>query len=118
MLQLYPNATVVGGIGFNLGRASIVGVVNADALSILSTGNSVTYNFENEISLADKNECKDGGWKLSTAPVFKNKGDCVSFFANKDKDNHEDENQDKDQDKDHDKDHDKNRSEGEGEHAD
>lgn len=84
MLQMFPNSTVIGGIGFNLGRAAIVGVVNVDALSILSSGNSVTYNFENEIGLDDKNACKDGGWKLSTAPVFKNQGDCVSFFVVKD----------------------------------
>lgn len=86
MMQMFPNATVVGGIGFNLGRATIVGVVNADALSISSGGNTVVYNFENAVTLLDKNACKDGGWKLSTAPVFKNQGDCVSFFASKDKD--------------------------------
>lgn len=81
LLQLFPNATVIGGIGFNLGRAMIVGVVNADALSISSGGNTVTYNFENEITLEDKNACKNDGWKLSTAPVFSNQGDCVSHFA-------------------------------------
>lgn len=81
LLQMFPNATVVGGIGFNLGRAMTVGVVNADALTILSGGNTVTYDFENEITLEDKDACKDGGWKLSTAPVFKNQGDCVSHFA-------------------------------------
>lgn len=85
LLQLFPNATVVGGIGFNLGRAMTVGEVNADVLSILISGNAVTYNFENEITLADKDACKDGGWKLSTAPVFVNQGDCVSHFASDDK---------------------------------
>lgn len=81
MLQLFPNATVVSGIGFNLGRAMTVGIVNVDALSISSGGNTVTYNFENEITLADKNAWKDDGWKLSTAPIFKNQGDCVSHFV-------------------------------------
>lgn len=81
LLQLFPNAAVIGGIVFNLGRSMTVGVVNADALSISSGGNTVTYNFENEITLEDKNACKDGGWKLSTAPVFANQGDCVSHFA-------------------------------------
>ncbi len=81
MLQLFPSATVVGGIGFNLGRAMTVGVVNADELSISRGGDTVTYNFENEIVLEGKDACKNGGWKLSTAPVFRNQGDCVSHFA-------------------------------------
>lgn len=92
MLQLFPNATVSGGIGFNLGRAMTVGTVNVDALSISSGGNTVTYNFDNEIALADKNACKDGGWKLSTAPVFKNQGDCVSRFASDGRSDHKSKN--------------------------
>ena len=91
LLQLFPNATVIGGIGFNIGRATTVGVVNADALSISIGDNAVTYNFENEISLADKDACKAGGWKLSTAPVFVNQGDCVSHFASDGKSDHKSE---------------------------
>jgi hypothetical protein len=33
------------------------------------------------VVLTSKDQCKDGGWQNSTAPVFKNQGDCVSFFA-------------------------------------
>lgn len=33
------------------------------------------------VALAGKAECKDGGWMNSTAPVFLNQGDCVSFFS-------------------------------------
>jgi hypothetical protein len=31
--------------------------------------------------LAGKDDCKNGGWASSTAPAFKNQGDCVSHFA-------------------------------------
>jgi hypothetical protein len=30
---------------------------------------------------ATKDQCKNGGWKNFTSPVFKNQGDCVSYFA-------------------------------------
>lgn len=33
------------------------------------------------VALLGKAECKDGGWMDSTAPVFLNQGDCVSFFS-------------------------------------
>ena len=38
-----------------------------------------------EITLEVKNACKNGGWKLSTAPVFVNQGGCVSYFASETK---------------------------------
>jgi hypothetical protein len=30
-----------------------------------------------------KEQCKSGGWRVSTSPVFKNQGACVSYFAKK-----------------------------------
>jgi hypothetical protein len=39
------------------------------------------FNFEPVVAVADKNACKNGGWMTSNSPVFKNQGDCVSFFA-------------------------------------
>jgi hypothetical protein len=33
------------------------------------------------VSLANKDACKNNGWKTSNTPVFKNQGDCVSYFA-------------------------------------
>jgi hypothetical protein len=38
----------------------------------------------------DKNDCKDGGWKLFTGQgdepgPFRNQGQCVSFFASGDR---------------------------------
>ena len=40
-----------------------------------------SYTFAEPVVLANKDECKNGGWATSTAPVFKNQGDCVSSFA-------------------------------------
>ncbi len=28
-------------------------------------------------------QCKNGGWKTFTNPVFRNQGDCVSFVASR-----------------------------------
>lgn len=30
--------------------------------------------------LSDAEQCKNGDWKAYTDPVFKNQGDCVSYF--------------------------------------
>jgi hypothetical protein len=37
------------------------------------------------VTLANKDQCKNDGWKTSTSPAFKNQGDCVSSFASKNK---------------------------------
>lgn len=31
-------------------------------------------------TLTNKEQCKNGGWQAYTDPVFKNQGDCVSYF--------------------------------------
>ena len=73
-----PDATIIG-LGVNVGRgpASFVGAV--DALSLTMAGEKTTYDFEflDEI----KGNCKNDGWKEFHNPIFKNQGDCVSFFA-------------------------------------
>ncbi|MGY1840289.1 MULTISPECIES: hypothetical protein [unclassified Modestobacter] len=101
LLELYPNAVIQeddpvsllpanppagadynGSIGFNQGsyNAGVVGA--ADALHIAtSTGVAVTYDFEPDVRLSGKNDCKEGGWATSTDPVFRNQGACVSHFA-------------------------------------
>ena len=100
LLELYPDAVIQedpvslragstpadadfnGSIGFNQGsgNAGIIGA--ADALHIAtSTGVDVTYDFEPDVVLAGKDDCKKGGWATSTAPVFRNQGACVSYFA-------------------------------------
>ncbi|MCU1438810.1 MAG: hypothetical protein JWP66_1897 [Naasia sp.] len=67
------------GFGFSLG-SGVYGDGFIDSISY----DGATYTFAEgpkPVVLANKNECKDGGWKTSTAPVFKNQGDCVSSFA-------------------------------------
>jgi hypothetical protein len=32
------------------------------------------------VVISEKEQCKDGGWKTSTTPVFKNQGQCVSYL--------------------------------------
>lgn len=34
----------------------------------------------NGVELANKHQCKDGGWRTSTLPPFANQGACVSWF--------------------------------------
>ncbi|MBX3098392.1 MAG: hypothetical protein KF761_02330 [Salinibacterium sp.] len=43
------------------------------------------YNPTPEVILANKDQCKKGGWQTSTLPMFKNQGDCVSYFASQNK---------------------------------
>ena len=73
-----PGATIIS-VGLNVGRgpASFIGAV--DGLSLTMSGETTTYDFE-PLS-ADNAGCKDGGWQEFHNPVFKNQGDCVSFFA-------------------------------------
>ena len=40
-----------------------------------------TVQLREAVVLAGKNECKNGGWATSDAPVFANQGQCVSHFA-------------------------------------
>ena len=71
----FPNAQVVA-FGFSLG-SGVLGEGVLDAISFAGT----RYEFVAEIRVPGKNDCKNGGWTASNAPVFKNQGDCVSSFA-------------------------------------
>jgi hypothetical protein len=73
-----PNATIIA-LGVNVGRgpASFIGAV--DALSLTMAGETTTYDFE--FLDETKGNCKNDGWQEFHNPVFKNQGDCVSFFA-------------------------------------
>lgn len=71
----FPDATVQA-FGFSLGS----GVLGDGVISAMHFADA-TYTFSADVVLTGKQECKKGGWKASTAPVFKNQGDCVSFFA-------------------------------------
>jgi hypothetical protein len=71
----FPNA-VVQAFGFSLG-SGVLGDWTLTAIHFAGT----TYTFANWVVLDGKNECKSGGWATSTVPVFRNQGDCVSYFA-------------------------------------
>ncbi len=76
-----PGAVILS-FGVNVGHGP-AGTFNGnvDALTLALNGNTTVYNFEPAVTLAGKDECKDGGWMTSTTTIFKNQGDCVSFFA-------------------------------------
>jgi hypothetical protein len=78
VLFSFPNA-VVKSIGLGTGDYNSPWVVQADALTV----NDTTYNFEQNPNPADKDSCKNNGWKSMNDGVktFKNQGDCVSYFA-------------------------------------
>lgn len=71
----FSNATVLA-FGFSLGS----GVYGDGTLNSI-TFNGTTYTFASHVVLGGKDACKNGGWATSTKPVFKNQGDCVSYFA-------------------------------------
>ncbi len=51
-----------------------------DFPNLNSNSYSVHWN-GGPVVLANKDQCKGDGWKTSQSPVFKNQGDCVSYFA-------------------------------------
>jgi hypothetical protein len=56
---------------------------NVDALTIGTSANTTTYNFEPTIGPpTNKDQCKNGGWQSFNTPAFKNQGDCVSYTNN------------------------------------
>jgi hypothetical protein len=71
----FPHA-VVSAFGFSLGSG-----VYADGTLNALQFNGDRYAFARSVVLTSKSECKKGGWVTSTAPVFRNQGDCVSFLA-------------------------------------
>ncbi len=71
----FPHA-VVHAFGFSLG-SGVLGDWTLNAINFAGTH----YTFANSVVLDSKNECKSGGWTTSMIPVFRNQGDCVSYFA-------------------------------------
>jgi hypothetical protein len=66
----------VTAFGFSLGSG-----VKGDGILNAITFAGTSYTFAEHTRLTGKAECKDGGWRTSTDPVFTNQGDCVSSFA-------------------------------------
>jgi hypothetical protein len=71
----FPDA-VVEAFGFSLGSG-----VKGDGIITALEFAGDRYVFGKHTCLTGKDECKNGGWATSTAPVFDNQGDCVSSFA-------------------------------------
>lgn len=71
----YPQAEVTA-FGFSLGSG-----VKGDGILNAITFAGARYTFAADVVLDSKDACKNGGWATSTAPVYKNQGECVSHFA-------------------------------------
>jgi hypothetical protein len=70
-------------IRFALATAGVVAAVGA--ISVASAASPKHTNSNVTLTGYEKNDCKQGGWKTflnaNNEPMFKNQGDCVSFFA-------------------------------------
>lgn len=74
-----PNA-VVGAVIINQGGGNPGLVSLVPSLTL----NGTTYSFvagAPPVILNGADECKSSGWATSTQPIFRNQGDCVSFFT-------------------------------------
>ena len=72
-----PNAVVVG-FGVNIGTFNPSYNVYTDGVNF----NGTTYDFEPYQPATDKEQCKNGGFKLVTradGSTFKNQGDCIQY---------------------------------------
>lgn len=77
-----PDAVIVGGLGLNQGSGN-PGLTSAvDYLTVGTSGDCITYNFDPYAVAATKDDCKNGGYtkvKDAQGNPFKNQGQCVSF---------------------------------------
>ncbi|WP_148077061.1 hypothetical protein [Nocardioides aurantiacus] len=71
----FPNA-IVKAFGFSLGSG-----VKGDGVINSITFAGTTYTFAKPVVLTSKDQCKNGGYKTSTSPVFTTQGECVSSFS-------------------------------------
>ena len=77
-----PDAEILGGFGVNQGSGNGGLVAAADALTLGSAGQCVTYDFEPFRVARSAEACKDGGWRTLTradGSAFKNQGDCIQY---------------------------------------
>lgn len=75
VLNLFPEATINERLLLKAGGPWATFEGNADALKVGILGNTTTFDFER--GPTNKDECKDGGF----TGIYKNQGECVSFFA-------------------------------------
>jgi len=69
----------VNGVLAEQARGVTVGE-RADGRATFTVG-SGTWRFRTELVLTDPAQCRDGGWRSSTLPVYRNQGECVSELA-------------------------------------
>lgn len=62
--------------GFSLGSG-----VRGDGVIRSMTFGDTVHRFGAHTVLTSKEQCKKDGWATSTKPVFKNQGECVSWFS-------------------------------------
>jgi hypothetical protein len=77
-----PDAVIVGGFGVNQGSGNPALTASTDVLTLGYDGECVTYDFEPYEVAADKETCKNGGWKTlrrADGSTFKNQGDCIQY---------------------------------------
>ena len=82
---LFPNATILGGIGPNQGSGGAALTASVDAFTVGVNGSNTTFDFELFAAASSRDDCKDGGWRTATranGTSFKNQGDCVSYTNN------------------------------------
>lgn len=89
-----PDATILGGYGFNQGSGNPNLTASVDALSIGTggaDGSCITYNLDPFRVVTSKDECKNGGYnhvKDAQGNTFKNQGQCVSYVESNRGGNH------------------------------
>jgi hypothetical protein len=70
-------------IRFAVATAGVLAAVGAISVASAASPKNASNNVV--LSGYDKNQCKDGGWhnfkNADGSEMFKNQGDCVSFFA-------------------------------------
>ncbi|HKY05111.1 MAG TPA: hypothetical protein VJQ56_09480 [Blastocatellia bacterium] len=82
IVNLNPDAVILGGFGINQGSGNPALTASTDALTIGYGDECVTYNFDPFEVAASKDACKNGGWKTlrrADGSAFKNQGDCIQY---------------------------------------
>jgi hypothetical protein len=89
IVNMNPDAVILGGFGVNQGSGNPALITAVDALHLSYGGGDdavcVTYNFEPYRVATDAEQCKNGGWQAlrrADGSRFKNQGDCVSYTRN------------------------------------
>lgn len=89
ILAAYPGVRVRvtdSWLGIRVGEPYADGYTeNIDAVKFGVSGDTKTFDFETEITVTDKNQCKNSGWMDFNNPSFKNQGDCVSYVQSSEK---------------------------------